>query len=55
MAPPKNVGKFAFLHLGFRPFFIGAISFAIIAMLLWMGIYNLGWDIQTYPPITWHA
>ncbi|MDM8565223.1 NnrS family protein [Candidatus Halobeggiatoa sp. HSG11] len=55
IAPPKNVSKFSFLHLGFRPFFIGATSFAIIAMLLWMGIYNFAWDIQTYPPITWHA
>lgn len=55
IAPPKNVGKFAFLHLGFRPFFIGASIFAIIAMLLWVGIYNFAWDIQVYPPITWHA
>jgi len=55
IAPPKNVGKFAFLHLGFRPFFIGASIFAIIAMLLWMGIYNFAWDIQVYPSITWHA
>jgi len=55
IAPPKNVGKFAFLHLGFRPFFIGAIIFAIIAMLLWIGIYNFALDMQVYPAITWHA
>ncbi|MDM8569150.1 NnrS family protein, partial [Thiotrichales bacterium HSG1] len=55
IAPPKSKSKFAFLHLGFRPFFIGASVFAIVAMLLWMGIYNLGWDIQTYSPMTWHA
>ncbi|MFK5969377.1 MAG: NnrS family protein [Candidatus Marithrix sp.] len=55
IAPPKNVGKFAFLHLGFRPFFLGASIFAIIAMLLWVGIYNFAWDIQIYPSITWHA
>ncbi len=55
IAPPKNFGKFSFLHLGFRPFFIGAGIFAIIAMLLWIGIYNLAWNIQIYSPITWHA
>jgi len=55
IAPPKNVGKFAFLHLGFRPFFIGASIFAIISMLLWVGIYNFAWDIQVYSSMTWHS
>ncbi len=54
---PKNVGKFAFLHLGFRPFFLGASSFAVLAILIWMGIYVFSWNIlfNHFSPITWHA
>jgi uncharacterized protein involved in response to NO len=49
--------KYAFLHLGFRPFFIGATGFAFLSTLLWMGIYGLGWTLQLkhFAPITWHA
>ncbi len=55
--PPKNTGKFAFLHLGFRPFFMGASSFAFLAILIWMGIYALGWRMPFthVSPMTWHA
>ncbi len=54
---PKKSGKFAFLHLGFRPFFLGAISFALLAMLMWMGIYVFGWNIplRHFSSMTWHA
>ena len=54
---PQKLGRFAFLHLGFRPFFIGASSFAFIAILLWMGIYTLSWPFtfSHLPPMTWHA
>lgn len=54
---PTKVGKFAFLHLGFRPFFMAASSFAFLAILIWMGIYVLGWNIpfSFFPPMTWHA
>jgi uncharacterized protein involved in response to NO len=54
---PKKVGKFAFLHLGFRPFFIGASSFAFLAILMWMGIYIFSWHIpfHHFAPMTWHA
>ena len=53
----QDVGKFAFLHLGFRPFFIGASGFAILSILMWMGIYVFGWpvQIQHFAPLTWHA
>ncbi len=53
----KRVGKFSFLHLGFRPFFIGASSFAVLAILMWMGVYSLGWPIsfRHVSPMTWHA
>lgn len=53
----QTLGKYAFLHLGFRPFFIGATGFAFLSTLLWMGIYVLGWTLQPkhFAPITWHA
>jgi len=56
LEPKKNVGKFAFLHLGFRLFFLGASSFAFLAMLVWM-VHNLGWTIpfSYFAPMTWHA
>jgi uncharacterized protein involved in response to NO len=58
-SPKKNVSnsQFAFLHLGFRPFFLGASSFAILAILVWMGIYALGWKMSFahFAPMTWHA
>jgi len=54
---PKNIRKFAFLHLGFRPFFLGASSFAVLAILAWMAIYALGWQMSFthFAPMTWHA
>jgi len=53
----KEVGKFAFLHLGFRPFFIGASSFAFLSMLIWMALYVFGWQFDFSPlsSLTWHA
>lgn len=57
MEPAKDVGKFAFLHLGFRPFFLGASGFAVLSMLMWMLIYIFGWNVEfTYfSTMTWHA
>ncbi|OAD22080.1 NnrS family protein [Candidatus Thiomargarita nelsonii] len=57
LEPTKNVGKFAFLHLGFRPFFIGASSFAFLSMLIWMALYVFGWQFDFSPlsSFTWHA
>lgn len=54
---PPFTGKYAFAHLGFRPFFLGASVFAIILMVLWTAIYSFGWQglPSAYPPITWHA
>ena len=53
--PPAD--GFALFHLGFRPFFIGAASFSIFAVLAWMGIMVFGWNLPLqYPsPIVWHA
>ena len=52
--PQTGVAIFA---LGFRPFFLGAAVFAVLAMLAWMGLYVQG---QTYQPggvsaMVWHA
>ncbi|MEY4592159.1 MAG: hypothetical protein RIR18_1054 [Pseudomonadota bacterium] len=52
-----STNKYAFLQLGFRPFFALASLSALLLMLIWLGIFSL--DIQTLspelPPISWHA
>lgn len=47
----------AFLSYGFRPFFLGAGLFAVIAMELWLGALTDGWPIggEHLGPIYWHA
>ncbi len=53
----KVTGKFAFLDLGFRPFFLGAAGFAVLSILVWMGVFVFGWKIRLngLSPVTWHA
>jgi uncharacterized protein involved in response to NO len=53
----KVAGKFAFLDLGFRPFFLGAAGFAVLSTLVWMGVFVFGWKIRFngLSPVTWHA
>jgi uncharacterized protein involved in response to NO len=53
----KVAGRFAFLDLGFRPFFMGAAGFAVISILVWMGVFVFGWNIRFngLSPVTWHA
>jgi len=53
----KAAGKFAFLDLGFRPFFLGAAGFAVLSMLVWMAVLVFGWKIRFngLPPMAWHA
>ncbi|MDH5766150.1 MAG: NnrS family protein [Gammaproteobacteria bacterium] len=50
-------GKYAFTHLGFRPFFSAALGFATAGILIWMLIYLNGWTMpaENYPPALWHA
>ena len=50
--------KIAIHHLGFRPFFLGAMLYSIFAVVAWTWLYHI--DIssllpQTYNPTTWHA
>ncbi|MCG2634531.1 MAG: NnrS family protein [Gammaproteobacteria bacterium] len=50
----KNTPLFA---LGFRPFFLGALLFSLVAMALWAGIYFFGVNLRTGlgSPMQWHA
>lgn len=50
-------GRFAFLELGFRPFFLGAAVFAVLSILVWMGISAFGLNLRPggLPAMTWHA
>jgi uncharacterized protein involved in response to NO len=51
------MSRIPLFNLGFRPFFLGAAVFAIIAIVLWMAMYVFGWKLQVYglPPAIWHA
>ncbi len=42
---------------GFRPFFLGAGLFALVAMPLWLGALVWGWPVggAAYGPVRWHA
>jgi len=60
MPPNDHIGLYAgraLLNLGFRPFFLLAALFAVVAMLAWSGAYLLGWQWPRadYPASTWHA
>jgi uncharacterized protein involved in response to NO len=50
-------GSVAVLQLGFRPFFLGASVFAVLSVLIWTGLYSLGWNFQPngLSPVLWHA
>ena len=44
------------LSYGFRPFFLGAGMFAVLAMTLWIGALTLGWSVGgDRGPLNWHA
>jgi uncharacterized protein involved in response to NO len=46
----------AVLSYGFRPFFLLAGGFAIVAMAAWIGALTLGWEIGgDYGMLNWHA
>jgi uncharacterized protein involved in response to NO len=46
----------AILSYGFRPFFLAAGSWAIVAMTLWLGAILLGWPVGGgYGALNWHA
>lgn len=47
----------ALLNLGFRTFFAAAGVISVVAVLVWLGVYVLGWPwpSRQLPAITWHA
>ena len=53
----QQANGLALLHLSFRPFFLGAAAFSIIATVIWMAAYTFGWETRPYglPAMTWHA
>lgn len=53
----KDTYRFALFHLGFRPFFLAGMIFAIIAMLLWLLLYLSLGDVHlvSLTPVAWHA
>lgn len=54
---PIAARTWAWLELGFRPFFLGAAGFAVLSVLVWMGLFTFGWPIPLagLPPVAWHA
>jgi len=55
---PQPVKRFALFELGFRPFFLFASLFSIIATSIWMAAYTFGLSlpISSYTsPIAWHG
>ncbi len=54
---PKKTPRFPVLNLGFRPFFLAAGGFAVLAMLTWTGLYQFGWPLllNGLPATIWHA
>ena len=54
---PKKTTRFPVLNLGFRPFFLAAGGFAVLSMLIWVGLYQFGWTLRLngLPATTWHA
>jgi len=52
-APP---GGFALFNFGFRPFFFFAALFAVLSILVWVGLYAGHVDLNLTSPIgLWHA
>lgn len=57
MSTPEARYKSALLHLGFRPFFLGAGIAALVLIIVWSLIYQYGWtvDLNGLPLTYWHA
>jgi hypothetical protein len=45
----------AFLSSGFRPFFLAAGLWAVMALLLWIGVFVTGATLPSrFDPLAWH-
>ena len=50
--PYQGTALFSF---GFRPFFLSAISFAVLVIPLWIGVYGHGLGLgSVFGPVDWH-
>lgn len=56
IAPPERPRGLPLLRLGFRPFYLGAAVYAVIAVPVWLAVL-LGWIVlpRTASPLQWHA
>ena len=50
--PSDRPPPFALFQLGFRPLFLGAILYSVIAMLLWTFAYGTEWMLPSCNGIT---
>ncbi len=54
-AAPQPLG-WPLLRLGFRPFYLGAAVFALLAIPLWVALFLGQWNLtMALPPLLWHA
>lgn len=55
IAAPQPPG-WPLLRLGFRPFYLGAASFALLSVPLWVALFLGQWTLtMALPPLLWHA
>lgn len=54
--PPSALQGWPLFRLGFRPFYLGAAGFAVLAVPYWIaGLLGMVALPQTVPPLLWHA
>lgn len=53
----QKVNSFALFNMGFRPFFLGGIIFAILSIVMWMAVYAFQYQLPISPllPSQWHS
>ena len=57
ISEPSIAAGSAWLRLGFRPFFLAAGGYAVVAILAWYAAYIHGWSLPSagLAPVTWHG
>lgn len=53
--PAPHQPDWALWRLGFRPFYLMAASFALLAIPLWLWLYPRGGTLGSLPGMMWHA
>ena len=53
----QEINSFALFNMGFRPFFLGGMIFAILSMAMWMAVYAFYYQLPIAPllPSQWHS